>query len=128
MKSTRYLLLAVVAALVTAPGCAQHGDMPAMYRFIPAPTPTNLDIADNNNGTYDITWDISDPIAVKEYRVYQYSLLENRFVVLETVTDRTAGISTGTGAPIGGIPIGISAVTVENVEGAMAIGVTPEPQ
>lgn len=124
MKTVRSMLLVLALALAVAPGCAQHGDLPAAIAYIPPPTPTNLQITDNGDGTYDITWDISDPIAVQEYRVYSISALTGPLLET-TVTNPTVGINLG--VPIGGVQIGITAVTVENVEGAMAIVVTPAP-
>jgi hypothetical protein len=124
MKSTCLRFTVVVAIAAAALGCSQHEDFPTELSFIPPPAIANLSIQDNGDGTYDITWSVDDDLAVKEYRVYSFGATGLPELVGTTPSPQF-GIDLF--VPIGGVPIGVTAVTVENVEGAMAVAVTPDP-
>jgi hypothetical protein len=124
MKHTITRTLTAVLLVVVAAGCSQHDDLLGEHTFIPAPTPTDVIVTDNNDGTYDINWTVGDDSAVKNYRVYSLSAFSSPEVIGEP-TDTVFGIDLF--IPVGGVVLGVTAVTVENVEGAMTVVVTPEP-
>lgn len=115
----------LIAVAVLACGCSQHGDLPTRHSYIPAPDVVNVSIVDNGDGTYDIAWDVEDETAVDYYRIYVLNEV-GMFEVAAETADKEFGINLF--IPFGGFFIGISAVTVESVEGAMTVVVTPEPQ
>jgi len=124
MKTTgRLVLLAAAMTLVAVAGCSKHKDFPAELPLITPPTPTNLSITDDGNGRYTLTWDIGDPAAVDHYNLYLVSAFGTEFE--DETPDTNIGVDLGTGIAIPGVVLGISAVTVENVEGAMVTVVTP---
>ena len=120
----KFLTAAIaVVALVGASACSSHDDLPTALSITAPPTPAVTDVVDNGNGTYDIFWTVDNASVVDYYRVYSLSF--GSPVLEDTTSAMTFGISTI--VPVGGVVIGVSAVTVENVEGAMGTGVTPEP-
>jgi hypothetical protein len=114
-------LLAAVAVFALVAGCSQHDDPAAPLELIDPPTPSNLSIVNNGDGTYDITWDISNESVVKNYRVY--SFLTGQPALEGEPTDRMWEAFTL--IPISDLPYGVSAVTTENVEGPIAVVLTP---
>lgn len=123
-KWTRIATALALTAWVTILGCAQHKDFPMQQTYIPPPAIQNLAITSVGGGKYDLTWSVADPTVVKYYRVYSF----NQFGVASPV-DTTATPSAGIdlGFELGGVPFGVTSITVENVEGAMAVAVTPQP-
>jgi uncharacterized protein YcfL len=126
-KKTAYRPAACAAVLLFALiGCSSHADLPTEQSFIPAPTPTISEVFDNDDGSYVLRWSVDDDIAVDHYRVYSFDLFTGAPLLAGTTENTEQGIVVSI-VPTGGIPLGVSAVTTQNVEGAMAIGVTPEP-
>ena len=121
---------AIPAALALAffvAGCAQHEDTPTKYSFIPAPKVSNVEVTgvQDEPGVYDITWDVNDDTAVANYRVYIFDPFSGVPELVGEPTTTSAQVVVG--LEIGGLAFGVTAVTVENVEGAMAVGLTPAP-
>jgi hypothetical protein len=119
-------ILASLILLVAVSGCSQHGDLPTELDLVPAPAVTIDDIQDNSDGTYRVTFSVADDTAVQYYRVYLLNPLTGQMELVGTVSGTNeAGIDLQSGQSISDYPFGISAVTVENVEGAMTVGLTP---
>jgi hypothetical protein len=114
-----------VALVVFVLGCSQHDDTPTRHSFIPAPAITSLNIIDDGGGKYTITWNVDDDTAVQYYRVYWFNFLTGALEKVAEPSGTQQGVDIGLEA--GGLVFGVSAVTVENIEGAMATAVTPEP-
>ncbi len=118
-----FTAMIAVVALLGAPGCSQHDDLPSPLSIITPPTPTNVTVVEDGFGLYGISWTVDNEGIVDHYRVYTLSFgppsLEG--------TSPTREFGLNTIIPVGGIVIGVSAVTVDNVEGAMGTGVTPAP-
>jgi len=123
-RSPRSLACVVAAAaLLISAGCAKHKDFPSPLALIAPPTPANLVITDDTGGKYTMTWGVDDPAIVDHYNIYSVSSFG---AALEgTTTDTEFGVDLL--IPVGGVVLGVSAVTVENVEGAMVTAVTPDP-
>lgn len=125
MKRTTQLAAAVFVTGMLAAGCSQHGDLPTQQTYIPPPDITSLEIFDQGGGLYDIDWEVADDTGVSFYRVYAFGLLSGLPELALETEDTIAGVDVG--AQIGGLRFGVTAVTIENVEGAMATAVTPTP-
>lgn len=122
-KKTAYRsAIGVVVLLVALMGCSSHSDLPTEQSFTPAPTPTNVQITSAGGSLYDMSWSIANAIGVDRYRVYSLSEFAPPELLGET-TEMMFGIDTV--IPVSGLPFGVSAVTDQNVEGAMAVAVTP---
>jgi len=120
---TFLLACAALAAVLTSAGCARHEDFPSPLGLLAPPAPKSLMITDDGGGKYTMTWDIDDPAIVDHYNIYSVSSFG---VALEgSTSDMLFGVDLL--FPVGGVVLGVSAVTVENVEGAIVTGVTPAP-
>jgi hypothetical protein len=122
-----FALLATLALAVFVAGCSQHSDTPTKYSFTPAPKVSNVQVTGvpGEPGVYDVTWDVDDDTAVANYRIYVFDPFTGAPELVGEPTTPSAQVVVG--LEIGGLAFGVTAVTVENVEGAMAVGVTPDP-
>jgi hypothetical protein len=126
MKYLQTILVSLVLLAAVA-GCSQHGDLPTDHGFIPAPA-VSIDagsVVDNGDGTYVVPFSVADAAAVQYYRVYLYNPLTGLMEMVGTVDSSPAPVDLQTGQSVAGYPVGVSAVTVENIEGAMAVVLTP---
>jgi hypothetical protein len=121
-KLSKALAVFAVAVLLVA-GCSKHSDLPSPLGFITPPTPTNINIVDDGGGAYQVSWSIDDAAIVSYYRLYSVTVFGTSYV------DSTASTEIGVIFPYqaAGWVVGVTAVTVENIEGAMATAATPEP-
>lgn len=116
------LLVAVVGALALAAGCKKHEDFPAPLDVVVPPTPANFVITNPQGNDYDLSWEISDAGAVKNYRLYLVGLGLAPELLAEPATT-TFPITLSFDAT--GLQFGVSAVSTDNVEGKMATAVVP---
>lgn len=128
MRSTRILqqvaLLAVCAALVMVlGGCPKHENFPAALDVTVPPTPANFSITVVPNTTdYTFEWEISDASTVKNYRLYVIGLS----LAPELVDEPTGTqVQTSFAYSVKGLQFGVSAVSTDNVEGAMTVKKAP---
>lgn len=121
-KLSKALAVFALAAFLVA-GCSKHSDLPSPLGFITPPTPKNLNIVDEGSGKYLLSWSIDDAAIVSYYRLYSVSVFGTAYV------DSTSETEIGVVFPYqaAGWVVGVTAVTVENIEGAMATAVTQEP-
>lgn len=130
MRIARTLLLVVAATAVAAvlSGCPKHDNFPSPLSLTAPPTPENFVITDLGAGTpagwdYGLEWTVSDPGLVSFYRVY---LLNPPFAPeLQFETTVTSPPPINFPFQATGIQLAVSAVSNDNVEGAMATGVVP---
>jgi hypothetical protein len=125
-RNTLRVFTAVVAvvALLGASGCSKHDDPSSPLAIVTPPTPTNLVIVDNLNATYDISWDIVDEASVKNYRTYSFDFVRGVWV-RERAEPDVPEWYLNTVINLSGLPIGVTAVTHENVESEMLVGFLP---
>lgn len=112
----------VLAVLLSA-GCSKHSDLPSPLGFITPPTPKNLNIVDEGSGKYLLSWSIDDAAIVAYYRLYSVTAFGTAYV--DSTLDTEIGVIFPYQAA--GWVVGVTAVTQENIEGAMATAVTEEP-
>lgn len=115
------VILGLVAVAFTSFSCEERQDFPQLLDVSAPPGPFNLTITSPAPQQYDLAWEISDPAAVKLYRVYIVSLGMPQLVG----TSDTTTFLAQTVLPIQGIVFGVSAVSTENVESDLATAVAP---
>jgi len=115
------VILGLLAVTFASFSCEERQDFPQLLNVSAPPEPFNLTITSPAPQQYDLAWEISDPAAVKLYRVYIVS-----FGTAELVgTADTTQFLAQTILPIQGIVFGVSAVSTENVESDLATAVAP---
>jgi hypothetical protein len=108
-------------------GCPKHENFPTALEITVPPTPSNFNITvPSSSTTYTFEWEISDPASVKGYRLYNIGL----FATPELLADETTITGTEVTPPafgysLSGLQFGVSAVSIDNVEGPMAVAVAP---
>jgi hypothetical protein len=129
MRSTRILkqgaLAAACGALVLVlGGCPKHENFPTELDVTVPPTPSNLTITvPDASTTYTFEWEISDPTNVKGYRLYSIGLFPTPELLAETTSTQVTPPAFG--YSLTGLQFGVSAVSTDNVEGAMTTAVAP---
>jgi hypothetical protein len=114
-------LLTVAVAVAFAPGCENHENFPQPLGVAAPPTVTNFSVTTPDNMNFDLQWEIDDPTGVQLYRIY-FGVQGLGPPELETETTQTCPCTfpAALPTPISGTVWGVSVVTDENVEGAMA--------
>jgi hypothetical protein len=113
----------IVGAMALAAGCNKHENFPAELDVVVPPTPSNFVITNPQGTDYDLSWQISDAAAVKNYRLYLVGSLGLAPELLAEPATTTFPITLSFDAT--GLRFGISAVSVDNVEGNMTTAVVP---
>jgi hypothetical protein len=111
-------LLVLAWALVS---CEERQEFPQPLAISAPPKPFNLTVTSPAPQQYDLAWEISDPAAVKIYRIYLVSYGPPELVG----TSETPSYLAETVFPISGLVFGVSAVSIENVESDLATAVAP---
>lgn len=90
-----YKKLLSIALLLTlvALSCTRQIDSKDPVRSLPdaGPTPFNVQAA-INNGSVDLSWDITDPGAVAKYRIYTYDTASGGYIITDSSTTQTARV------------------------------------
>ncbi len=115
-------LAVVLCALALATGCKKHENFPEPLAVVVPPTPTSFVITNPQGNDYDLSWEISDPSKVQGYRLYLVGLGLAPELLAEHDTTSFA-ITLNFDAT--GLRFGVTAVSTDNVEGAMATAVVP---
>lgn len=122
------LVVALVASVGVLSGCPKHENFPSPLALEVPPTPDTFVITDLGAGSsggwdYGLEWNISDPAAVAVYRVY---LLNPPFPPeLQFETTSTSAPPLNFPFKATGVVLGVSAVSNDNVEGAMEAAEVP---
>jgi len=117
-----FALAALAASLAFVTACPKQEDFPAALDVIVPPTPEDFVITNPQDNDYDLNWTISDPGDVKNYRLYLVGLGLAPELLAEPTTT-TYPITLPFDA--GGLQFGLSAVSTDNVEGAMVVATVP---
>jgi hypothetical protein len=135
MKYFRIFALGIVAMGILTLGCSKHENFPAVFNVTAPPTPSSLVVTNPSGSNYDLSWSISDATNVQTYRVYLISpvgvdptsgeLIYDESLLIESPT---TSIMIDTVLPVlPGSDFGVSAVSLDNVEGAMTREPAPVP-
>ena len=128
MRSTQILKRAGLAAacgvlVLVLGGCPKHENFPAVLDVTVPPTPSNFNITVPDASTaYTFEWEISDPTDVKGYRLYWIGLTPTPELLAETPD---LNIQQTFASSLKGLQFGVSAVSTDNVEGAMTLAIAP---
>jgi hypothetical protein len=117
--------LSLLAGLVlTSVGCPKHENFPPALDLEPVPTPFDFVITNPQGTDYDFTWDIDDPDGVVDhYRVY---LVGEGFAADELLGETDVpSFLVSFQISVTGLKFAVSAVSTENVEGAVAVSTAP---
>lgn len=117
------LTVACGALLLVLAGCPKHENFPTELDIVVPPTPSNFSITVAPGTTdYTFEWEISDPADVKNYRLYVIGLSLTPELLAEPtglLVQQTLPYS------VSGLQFGVSSVSTDNVEGAMAVADAP---
>lgn len=119
MKKIALVLIFVLLA------CSKHDDPPMQVDVVEPPAPFDVTVFSPTPGVFNLSWDVGDPSVVNYYRLYY---LDPFFFDL-TFADTTVGTSIqfDVGAAITDLMWGVSAVTIENVEGRIVYASPSSP-
>jgi hypothetical protein len=116
-------LLPVIILLIFA--CSKHDDPPTRVSVVEPPTPFNFTVLSPTPGIFDMSWDIDDPSVVSYYRLYYLDPFFSQLTFADTTA--ATSIQFDVGAAITELMWGVSAVTVENVEGTIVYATVQAP-
>lgn len=116
----------VVVLILMLGACSRHDDVPPPLDVTVPPTPQDLVVETVDFITFTLTWNVSDPSIVREYRLYWRFESTSPELLPETVDTTAVSISVDPPIPAPGIIFCVSSVTLENVESSLVCDAAEE--
>jgi len=97
--------------------CSRHdGDLPTEVNYVRSATPATFTVTSPDQITYDLSWTISDPSTVSEYRVWLFVNAGQTFGFVPWDTVMTTSYSETFASPVPDAVWAVTSVSTDNVE------------